>query len=54
MSSVTQDDDCKSSDFILSIWERDKVDRRGEKGNINAGTVDSAEMSIINGTPKNH
>ena len=39
MSSLTQDDRHQSSDVILSIWECDKVDRRGAK--------DSAEMSII-------
>ena len=33
MSSLTQDDDHQSSGFLLYIWECDKVDRRGEKGN---------------------
>ena len=33
MSSVTQDDDHLRSDVILYIWECDKVDRRGAKGN---------------------
>ena len=33
MSSLTQDDYNQSSDVILSIWECDKVGRRGEKGN---------------------
>ena len=33
MSGVTQDDDHQRSDVILSIWECDKVDRRGEKDN---------------------
>ena len=33
MSSVTQDDDHQSSNVILSIWEYDKVYRRGAKGN---------------------
>ena len=33
MSSVTQDDDYQSSDVILLIWESEKVDRRGSKGN---------------------
>ena len=33
MSSVTQDDDHQTSDVLLSIWECDKVDRRGAKGN---------------------
>ena len=32
MSSVTQDDHHQSSDVLLSIWECDKVDRRGAKG----------------------
>ena len=33
MSSLTQDDDNQSSDVLLLIWECDKVDRRGSKGN---------------------
>ena len=33
MSSVTQNDDHKRSDVLLSIWERDKVYRWGAKGN---------------------
>ena len=33
MSSLTQDDHHQSSDFLLSIWECYRVDRRGEKGN---------------------
>ena len=33
MSILTQDDDQKISDVPLSIWECDKVDRRGAKGN---------------------
>ena len=33
MSSITQYDDDKISDVILSIGECDKVDRRVEKGN---------------------
>ena len=31
MSSITQDADHQSSDVLLSIWERNKVDRRGAK-----------------------
>ena len=33
ISSLTQYDDNQSSDVLLAIWECDKVDRRGEKGN---------------------
>ena len=33
MLSLTQDDDHQSSDVILFIWECDKVDMRGGKGN---------------------
>ena len=33
MSSVTHDDDHQISDVLLSIWECDKVDRRG--ANVN-------------------
>ena len=33
ISSVTQDNDHQSSNFIIYIWECDKVDRRGAKGN---------------------
>ena len=33
MSSVTHDDDHHISDVLLSIWECDKVDRRG--ANVN-------------------
>ena len=33
MSSLTQDDDHRSSDGLLLIWGCDKVDRRGAKGN---------------------
>ena len=33
MPSITQDDDHQSSDVLLCIWECDKVDRRGAKGN---------------------
>ena len=33
ISSLTQDDDHKSSGFILLIWECGKVDRRVAKGN---------------------
>ena len=33
MASLTQDDDHKSSDVFLSIFECDKVDRRGANGN---------------------
>ena len=33
MSSVTPDNDNKSSDVLLSIWECDKVDSRGAKDN---------------------
>ena len=32
MSSVTQYNDNQRSDVLLSIWECDKVDGRGEKG----------------------
>ena len=41
MSSLTQDDDHKSSDFLLSVWECDKVDRRGASRIKITGTVDS-------------
>ena len=33
MLSFTQDNDHQISDVLLSIWGRDKVDRRGENGN---------------------
>ena len=33
MSSLIQYDDHQSSDVLLSIWECDKVDRRGAKCN---------------------
>ena len=33
MSSVTQDNDHQSSNVLLYIWECEKVDRRGSKGN---------------------
>ena len=33
MSSVTQDYDHQSSDIILLVWECDKVDKMGAKGN---------------------
>ena len=33
ISSLTQYDGHQSSDFLLSIWECDKVDRKGAKGN---------------------
>ena len=33
MLSPTQDGDHQNSDVLLSIWERDKFDRRGRKGN---------------------
>ena len=33
MSSHTQDDDYQSKNVIHSVWESDKFDRRGEKGN---------------------
>ena len=33
MSSLTQDDDHQISDVLFLIWECDKVDRRGAKGN---------------------
>ena len=33
MSSVTKDDDYQISDFLLLVWECDKVDIRVAKGN---------------------
>ena len=33
ISSATQYDDHQSSDVLLSIWECDKVDKRGSKDN---------------------
>ena len=33
MSSITQDYDHQRSDVLLSIWDCDKVDRMGAKGN---------------------
>ena len=33
MSSLTQDDGHQSSDVLLSVWECNKFDRRGKKGN---------------------
>ena len=33
MSNFTQDDDHQSSNVLLSVWECDKFDRKGAKGN---------------------
>ena len=33
MSSVIQDDDHQRSDVLISIWECDKDDKKGKKGN---------------------
>ena len=54
MASVTQYYDHQISDVLLLIWDCDKVDRRGGGGIKSAGAVDSAEMSIIYGTPQKY
>ena len=54
MSSVTQDDDNQSSDALLSIWECDKVDRRGSKGNKDRGYCGFCGNEYNIGNSKKH